>query len=85
MVAQHDERAAGHQPRLLGRAEPARPKLRLGFCQAWYPLFGLLMLASVVLPVVAIVTRTPLMEVGLGEFYHHVAPPMAALVRPCCG
>jgi cellulose synthase (UDP-forming) len=57
-----------------------RAKLRLGFCELWYPLFGLLMLASVILPVAAIVTRTPLMEVGLGDFYRHVAPPMAALI-----
>ena len=27
-----------------------RAKLRLGFCQLWYPLFGILMLASVILP-----------------------------------
>jgi cellulose synthase (UDP-forming) len=57
-----------------------RAKLRLGFCQIWYPLFGLLMLLSVVLPLAAVVTRTPLMEVGLGDFYAHAAPEMVALV-----
>ena len=57
-----------------------RVKLRLGFCQIWYPLFGLLMLLSVVMPLAAVATRTPLMEVGLGDFYAHVAPEMAALV-----
>jgi cellulose synthase/poly-beta-1,6-N-acetylglucosamine synthase-like glycosyltransferase/beta-mannanase len=57
-----------------------RAKLRLGFCQIWYPLFGLLMLLSVVMPLAAVVTRTPLMEVGLGDFYWHVAPEMVALV-----
>src|SRR3954462_5455807 len=57
-----------------------RAKLRLGFCQVWYPLFGLLMLASLLLPLAAVVLRTPLMEVSLGDFYLHVAPPMVALV-----
>src|SRR3954449_4055990 len=38
------------------------------------------MLASVLSPLVAVALRTPLMEVGLGEFYLHVAPPMVALV-----
>ena len=70
MVAQHDERAPGDQPALLdGLSLPA--KIRLGFCQIWYPLFGLLMLASVVMPIMAIVTRTPLMRVSLGGFYLH--------------
>jgi len=57
-----------------------RAKLRLGFCQVWYPLFGVLMLLSVVLPLAAILTRTPLMQVRLGDFYRHAAPEMLALV-----
>jgi cellulose synthase (UDP-forming) len=57
-----------------------RAKLRLGFCQAWYPLFAVLMLLSVVLPLAAIFTRAPLMNVGLGDFYAHVAPEMVALI-----
>lgn len=57
-----------------------RAKLRLGFCQVWYPLFGLLMLLSVVLPLASVFTRTPLMQVHLGDFYRHVAPEMLALV-----
>jgi cellulose synthase (UDP-forming) len=57
-----------------------RAKLRLGFCEIWYPLFGLLMLLSVVMPLAAIVTQTPLMEVGLGDFYAHAAPEMVALI-----
>ena len=57
-----------------------RAKLRLGFCQIWYPLFGVLMLLSVVLPLAAILTRTPLMQVRLGDFYCHAAPEMLALV-----
>ena len=57
-----------------------RAKLRLGFCQVWYPLFGLLMLLSVVMPIGAVLTQTPLMQVGLGDFYLHAAPAMLALV-----
>jgi cellulose synthase (UDP-forming) len=57
-----------------------RAKLRLGFCQVWYPLFGVLMLLSVVLPLAAVLTRTPLMQVHLGDFYRHAAPEMLALV-----
>ena len=49
-----------------------RAKLRLGFCQVWYPLFGVLMLAVGGPAARAILTRTPLMQVGLGDFYHHV-------------
>ncbi|MCA1697561.1 MAG: glycosyltransferase, partial [Actinobacteria bacterium] len=58
----------------------ARAKLRLGFCQVWYPLFGVLMLVSVLLPLAAVLTRTPLMEVHLGDFYRHVAPEMLTLI-----
>jgi cellulose synthase/poly-beta-1,6-N-acetylglucosamine synthase-like glycosyltransferase len=57
-----------------------RAKLRLGFCQVWYPLFGVLMLLSVVLPLGAVMTQTPLMKVHLGVFYRHVGPEMVALV-----
>ncbi len=57
-----------------------RAKLRLGFCQVWYPLFALLMLMSVVMPLAAVLTRTPLMQVQLGEFYRHVGPEIVALV-----
>jgi cellulose synthase (UDP-forming) len=57
-----------------------RAKLRLGFCQLWYPLFGVLMLLSVVMPLAVVLTRTPLVQVGLGDFYLHLVPGMAALV-----
>ena len=57
-----------------------RAKARLGFCQVWYPLFGVLMLLSVVLPLAAVLTRTPLMKVHLGDFYRHIGPEMLALV-----
>jgi cellulose synthase (UDP-forming) len=57
-----------------------RAKLRLGFCQVWYPLFAVLMLLSVLLPLVAVGTRTPLMRVGLGDFYLHILPGMLVLI-----
>jgi cellulose synthase (UDP-forming) len=55
-------------------------KLRLGFCQVWYPLFAILMIASVVTPLAAIVARTPLMRVSLGAFYLHFGRPAAVLL-----
>lgn len=57
-----------------------RAKLRLGFCQVWYPLFALLMLLSVAMPLGAVMTHTPLMRVGLGDFYRHAGPAMLALL-----
>ena len=57
-----------------------RAKLRLGFCQVWYPLFGVLMLASIVLPLAAVYTQTPLMHVGLGDFYRHILPALFVLI-----
>jgi len=58
----------------------AGAKLRLGFCQVWYPLFGVLMLLGVALPLGAVLTRSPLMEVGLGDFYLHIAPAMVVMI-----
>jgi cellulose synthase (UDP-forming) len=55
-------------------------RIRLGFCLWWYPLFALLMLASVLLPIVAIVTRTPFMRLSLGSFYAHFAPATLVLL-----
>ena len=57
-----------------------RAKLRLGFCQVWYPLFGVLMLLSIVLPLGAVLTQTPLMHVGLGDFYRHILPALLVLI-----
>ncbi|MGH2874592.1 MAG: glycosyltransferase family 2 protein [Solirubrobacteraceae bacterium] len=71
---------------LLGIGRECRPGLsrrartRLGFCLWWYPLFGLLMLASVLMPLGAIVTRTPLMVLSFGSFWLHFAPPMLVLL-----
>ncbi len=55
-------------------------KIRLGFCQWWYPLFGMLMLASVLAPIVAILTRTPFVLVSLRSFYTHFGPPTLVLL-----
>lgn len=55
-------------------------RIRLGFCQWWYPLFGMLMLASVLIPIVAIVTRTPFVRLSLGDFYAHFGPPILVLL-----
>jgi cellulose synthase (UDP-forming) len=55
-------------------------RIRLGFCQWWYPLFGTLMLASVLVPIVAIVTHTPFMLISLGSFYLHFGPPTLVLL-----
>ncbi len=71
---------------LLGVGRPYRSglsgmvKVRLWFCQLWYPLFGTLMLASVLVPIVAIMTRTPFMRVALASFYLHFGPPVLVLV-----
>jgi len=71
---------------LLGVSRPYRSglsraaRIRLGFCQWWYPLFGTLMLASVLVPIVAIVTRTPFMLISLGGFYFHFGPPALVLL-----
>jgi cellulose synthase (UDP-forming) len=62
--------------RTLSRAA----KLRLGFCQLWYPLIALTMLASVLVPVASIATRTPPMHVSLGAFYAHFGPALLVLV-----
>ena len=55
-------------------------KIRLGFCQWWYPLFAMLMLASVIVPILAIVTRTPFMLISLSGFYVHFGPPTLVLL-----
>ena len=57
-----------------------RARLRLGFCELWYPLYAIAMLMAVVMPLAAVLTRTPLVQVPLGEFYLHVAPAIAVVV-----
>jgi cellulose synthase/poly-beta-1,6-N-acetylglucosamine synthase-like glycosyltransferase len=69
-----------HAGRPYFRSLTWRAKVQLGFCQIWYPMFGLLMLASFALPIVAIAARTPFARVGLGDFYLHTGPSMAILL-----
>lgn len=59
---------------------PWSVRLHLTFCQWWYPMFGLLMLASVLLPLFALLTRIPLVQVGLGSFYLHFLPSILILL-----
>jgi cellulose synthase/poly-beta-1,6-N-acetylglucosamine synthase-like glycosyltransferase len=66
----------GRYWRALSRAA----KLRLGFCQIWYPLFAVLMVASIVTPLAAILSRTPAMRVSLGTFYLYFGRPTAVLL-----
>jgi cellulose synthase (UDP-forming) len=66
----------GRYWRALSRAA----KLRLGFCQIWYPLFAVLMLASIVTPLAAIFSRTPAMQVSLGSFYLYFGRSTAVLL-----
>lgn len=55
-------------------------KLRLGFCQLWYPLYTLAMLGMVLLPAFALITRTPLVRVQIGSFYLHFLPVGLTLI-----
>lgn len=59
------------------RSLSGRAKFKLGFCQLWYPLNGLTMLAMVLLPVWSLVSHDPLMRVSLGDFYLHLLPSVA--------
>ena len=49
-------------------------KFKLGGCQLWYPLHTLVMTVMLALPVWAVVTRTPLARVDVGDFYVHFLP-----------
>ena len=84
MVAEHDERAAGHQPALPQRAQPGA-RIRLGFCLWCYPMFALPMLTSVLLPIVAIATGAPFMRPSAGSFYGPFLPARASAARRRCG
>jgi cellulose synthase (UDP-forming) len=49
-------------------------KFKLGGCQLWYPLHTLVMTVMLALPVWAVLTRTPLARVDIGDFYVHLLP-----------
>lgn len=57
-----------------------RGRIKLGFCLAWYPMYGLTMLASVALPAVALLTGVSPVHVRLDAFYAHLLPTLAILV-----
>ena len=59
-------------PKCLGNLSP---RLKLQFLsQLWYPLTGLAMLASYVLPVMAVASNTPLINVDYLDFVLHFLP-----------
>ncbi len=57
-----------------------RARMRLGSCLAWYPLYAAVMLASFGIPVIALLTGTPLVKVELGQFYIHLMLPLVLLI-----
>ena len=64
-------------PKSLGKLSP-RLKLQFLFSQLWYPLTGLAMLASYVLPVMAVASNAPLINVDYLDFVLHFLPTSAS-------
>jgi cellulose synthase/poly-beta-1,6-N-acetylglucosamine synthase-like glycosyltransferase len=64
-------------PKCLGKLSP-RLKLQFLFSQLWYPLTGLAMLASYVLPVMAVAGNAPLINVDYLDFVLHFLPTSAS-------
>jgi hypothetical protein len=62
------------------RRLPRRLRWQFLFAQLWYPCQGLTMLAAYLLPIVAILTRTPWVRVSYVEFLLHKIALMAASV-----
>ena len=62
------------------RHMPWSSRIRLTLCSYWYPLFSFTMLMSVVLPVAALFTGIPPMQVSLVGFYGHFTTPVIVLV-----
>ena len=71
--AEHDARAADGQPEILEWPHPAAG-FQLAGCQLWYPLYTLVMLVMLALPVWAVLAHAPLASVDVGAFYLHFAP-----------
>ncbi len=61
-----------------------KAKVRLGGCQLWYPLHTAVMLLTVILPVWALLGRTPLVSVNVEQFYLHFAPVSLVLLLAVC-
>jgi cellulose synthase/poly-beta-1,6-N-acetylglucosamine synthase-like glycosyltransferase len=56
------------------------PKLKLGFCEVWYPLYALHMLVASIFPVWALALRSPWASVRLVDFFAHVLVVSAVLL-----
>ena len=57
-----------------------RARLRLGSCLAWYPLYALTMVATFLIPVIALFSGEALVRVQLTAFYLHLFIPLGLLV-----
>lgn len=55
-------------------------RLKLGFCEIWYPLYALHMLVASVFPVWALAFRSPWASVRLLDFFAHVLVISAVLI-----
>lgn len=53
---------------------PAKLKFQFLFAQLWYPLFGVAMLVSYLLPIIALINRTPWMNVDYLSFVLFSSP-----------
>ncbi len=56
------------------------PKLKLGFCEVWYPLYALHMLVASIFPVWALALESPWASVRLVDFFAHVLVVSAVLL-----
>jgi cellulose synthase (UDP-forming) len=70
-------------PRALRRTS-WRAKAKLSFCLAWYPIYSVVMLASVALPATALLSGIAPVRVELYAFYAHLLPPIAVLIVAAC-
>lgn len=68
-----------YMPRYIGTL-PARLKAQFLFAQLWYPLFSLSMAASVVMPIVALLTRRVWADVVYLQFFVHAVVVTAAIL-----
>lgn len=62
------------------KTAPWPARVRLGFCLAWYPLYSMVMVASVLIPILALLTGLPWVKVAVGAFYLHLMVPLAVVV-----
>lgn len=59
---------------------PGRFKMEFLFSQLWYPLFALFMLVGHLLPIVAVVSRQPMVSVGFLDFLQHSLPVTVSIL-----